>query len=106
VSLRAEPGGEPEVDQLHVTATREDHVRRLDVPVNDRGLLVVQKRQRLGGLGEIFEHARQRQARGPVVAEELREVRAVDPIHHDHVLVALEEVLAHERERRMRRQPE
>jgi hypothetical protein len=72
--------------------------------VDDGRRLGVQEAQRLGGLGEVAQHAGRREAGAPTVAHQLRQVRAVDPVHRHDVVVAVEEVLAHERERRVRRQ--
>ena len=61
-------------------------------------------RERLGRLGEIGQHARRREPRAPVLGEQRRQVGALDPVHRNDVVVAVEEVLAHQRQRRMRRQ--
>ena len=66
----------------------------------------MQVRQRLGGLREVAEHARRREPGAPAVGQQRRQVGAVDPVHRDDVVVAVEEVLAHERQRRVRREGE
>jgi len=66
----------------------------------------VQEGQRLGGLGEVRKDARQGESGSALGPQQSREVGAIDPIHHDDVLVVVEEVLSDERQRRMRRQPE
>ena len=57
----------------------EDQVGRLDVAVDDRRVLRVQVGQRLGGLGEVGEHARRRQARAAAVAQQARRGRCRRP---------------------------
>ena len=64
----------------------------------------MQVRERLGRLGEVGEHARRREPGAPAVAQQRRQVGAVDPVHRDDVVVAVEEVLAHQRQGRVRRQ--
>ena len=76
-----------------MAAAGQDQVRGLDVAVDDRRVLRVQERQRLGGLGEVGEHARGRQAGRAPLGQDPREVGAVDPVHRDDVLVLHEEVL-------------
>ena len=41
--------------------------------------------ERLGRLGEVGEHARRRESRPPALAEQRREVGALDPVHRDDV---------------------
>ena len=53
--------GHAEVHELHAPTLGQDQVRRLDVAVDDRRVLRVQVRERLGRLGEVGEHARRRQ---------------------------------------------
>ena len=63
-------------------------------------------RQGLRRLGEIRQHARRRQPWPAAIGQQLRQVSAVDPVHRDHVAVAVEEVLADERQCRVRRDGE
>jgi hypothetical protein len=57
-------------------------------------------------LGEIRQHARRRQSWPATIAEQLRQVSPVDPVHRDHVAVSVEEVLANQRQCRVRRNAE
>ena len=59
--------------------------------------------ERLRRLGEVGEHARRRQTGPAPLAQQPREVGAVHPVHGHDVPVAVEEVLADQRERRMGR---
>ena len=94
--------GQAEVDELHAPALGQDQVRRLDVAVDDRRVLRVQVRERLGRLGEVGEHARRRQTRSAPLAQQPRKVGALHPVHGHDVAVAVEEVLSNQRQRRMR----
>ena len=95
-----------EVHELDAGALGQDQVRRLHVAVDDRGILGMEVRQGLRRLGEIRQHARRRQSWPAAIAEQLRQVGPVDPVHRDHVAVAVEEVLADQRQGRVRRNPE
>ena len=95
-------GRQPEVHELDVPAAGQDQVRGLDVAVHDRRVLRVQEHQRLGGLGEVGHHAGGRQAGRSPLGQDPREVGPVDPVHRDDVLVVDEEVLADQRQRRVR----
>jgi hypothetical protein len=63
-------------------------------------------RQRLGGLRQVRQHARRRQARPAPLTQQRGQIGAVDPVHCHHVVLAFEEVLPDERQRRMRRNRE
>ena len=91
--------GQAEVDELDPSAAGQDQVARLDVAVDHRGRLRVQVRERLRRLREVRQHARRGEPRAAAVAEQRRQVGAIDPVHRDDVVVAVEEVLAHERQR-------
>ena len=95
--------GHAEVHELHAPTLGQDQVRRLDVAVDDRRVLGVQVGERLRRLGEVGEHARRRQTRPAPIAQQRGEVGAVHPVHGHDVPVAVEEVLSHQRKRRMRR---
>ena len=62
--------------------------------------------ERFGGLLEVSDRQRGIEAGASLGSEHGLEVRAVDPVHRDDVPVVDEEVLAHERQSRMRRQRE
>ena len=94
--------GHPEVDELDAPALGQDQVGRLDVAVDDRRVERVQVRERLGGVGEVGEDARGCQAGAAALAQQRLEIGALHPVHRDHVAVALEEVLADERQPRVR----
>jgi hypothetical protein len=68
--------------------------------------MAVQEAQRLSGLAEVGQDTRARESGTPPLSDELGEIGSVDPIHHEDVVVALEEVLPDQRQRRMRLQPE
>jgi hypothetical protein len=74
--------------------------------MDDRRVLGVQERECLSGFGQVGQDARQGQAGSARLPEQLCQVGAVDPVHHDDVLIPVEEVLAHEWQRLVRRQPE
>ena len=93
--------GQAEVHELHAPTLGQDQVRRLDVAVDDGRVLRVQVRERLGRLGEVGEHARRRQTGSAPLAQQPRKVGAVHPVHRHDVPVAVEEVLSHQRQRRM-----
>ena len=67
-----------------------------------RRVLGVQVSERLGRLGEVGEHARRRQTGPAALAHQPRKVGALHPVHGHDVPVAVEEVLANQRQRRMR----
>ena len=58
--------------------------------------------ERLGRLGEVREHARRRQTWPAPLAQQPRKVGALHPVHGHDVSIAVEEVLADQRQRRMR----
>ena len=66
----------------------------------------MQVRERLRRLREIGQNARRREPGAPALGQQRGQVGAVGPVHGDDVAVALEEVLAHERERGVRGQRE
>ena len=70
------------------------------------GDLGVQVGERLGGLRQVAEHARGGKPGPAALGQQGRQVGALDPVHRHDVVVAVEEVLAHERERGMRRERE
>ena len=63
----------------------------------------MQMRERSSGIGQIRQDARRGKTWAAPVLQQSGEVVAVDPIHSHHVVIAVEEVLTHQRERRMRR---
>ena len=58
--------------------------------------------ERLGGLGQIGEHARRRQTGPAPLAEQPRKVGALHPVHGHDVPIAIEEVLSNHWQRGMR----
>ncbi|MGA2011050.1 MAG: hypothetical protein ABSH51_11050 [Solirubrobacteraceae bacterium] len=80
----------------------QDQVGGLHVAVNDRRFLRMQMRERVGRFGEVCQHARGREPRLPTVAQQRRQVGAVNPVHRQDVVIAVEEILADKRQRRMR----
>ncbi len=74
--------------------------------MDDRRVLSVQIGESVGRVGQVCEHARWSKSGLPASAQQPREVDAVDPVHGDDVVVGIEEVLAHEGKRGMRRKLE
>ena len=69
-------GGNAEVGQLHLSGTIEQHIRRLQVTVNDSLFMRVLQRT-----GEIDEHRHDFQVRG---AAQLAQVTASGQLHRQH----------------------
>ena len=90
-------GREPEIDKRHAAAARQNQVGGLDVAVDDRRLLGVQEGQRLCGIGQVRQDTRDVEPGSAARPEQSRQVDSVDPVQDDHILVALEEVVSHER---------
>jgi len=105
----AADAGEPEVDDLHdhpaAGLLRQEQVRRLDVAVEQAG--VVRFGERAARLHQHVDHARRRLR--PVCAHELREIDALEQLHHeeersvvgDAVIVELDRVARAQRRERL-----
>ena len=82
----------PEVDE-HDAVSSEHEVLRLDVAVHDR--LVVHVLQRLARLLRVGDRRVGGQAGVSVSLQHRREVRALDEVHHEELVLAILEVVAH-----------
>ena len=58
--------------------------------------------ERLGNRGQLAEHGGNGEPRITALADDASDVRAVDPVHDEHVTVVEEEVVPHHRQRRVR----
>ena len=96
----------PKSTSLTPPTSAENQVAGLHVTVDDRRVLSVQIGESVGRVGQVCEHARWSKSGLPASAQQPREVGAVDPVHGDDVVVGIEEVLAHEGKRGMRRELE
>ena len=74
--------------------------------MNDRRNLRVKVRQGLGNLRQVGQHAGGREPRPAPIAQQRGQVGPLDPVHRHHVVLAVEEVLADQRKRRVRRHGE
>jgi hypothetical protein len=74
--------------------------------VDDRWVLCVQIRERVGGVGQVGEHTRRSESGVAAAAQQARKIGPVHPVHGDDVLVVVEEVLPHKRKRGVRREAE
>ena len=74
--------------------------------MEDRRVLVVKVGEGCGGVGQPAEDEGGRKAGTALGVQDAVEVGARDPVHDDHVVVAVEEVLPHDRQVRARRQAE
>ena len=92
----------PEVDELDLAPLGQDQVRGLHVAVDQRRVVAVQVHQRLGRLGQVGEDAPRCEPGSTAIAQQRGQVDAIDPVHRDDVVVAVEEVVAHEGQRRVR----
>ena len=93
-----------EVDEHDATRAVEDEVGRLHVTVHNAVLM--QHRQRFGGLCGPPQHARRGKAGLTFVGEQLREVDAVDPVEHEHMPSLVEQVVTRVGDCRMGRKRE
>ena len=93
-----------EVDEHDATGAVEDEVGRLHVTVHNAVLM--QHRQRFGGLCGPPQHARRGKAGLTFVGEQLREVDAVDPVEHEHMPSLVEQVVTRVGDCRMGRKQE
>ena len=96
-SQRGRRRRQPEVDEHDPPALGEHEVGRLHVAVNHRRVLAVEVGQRGCRIREPGEHDRRTEPGTAPGMEQATEVRALHPVHGDDVLVAVEEVVAHER---------
>lgn len=89
-------GCQPEVHQDYPAARRQDEVGGLDIAMDDRRIMLVEVRQCVGRLRQRRQDAAWRKPSASVDGQEPLEIGAIDPIHHDDVAVAVEEVVARE----------
>jgi hypothetical protein len=86
-----------EVHEDHLAGSGDDDVRRLHVAVHDGRVMCVQVVESGGDLAEVVEDGAIGQSRVAALIEHLLEIRALDPVHDDHIAAVVEEVVPHER---------
>ena len=93
--------------EAEATGDADEHVLWADIGVHDRWVVPMEVIERVGYRREPDEHRAQRQARVTALEDEAPERHALDPVHHQHIgLVVEEEAVADGRDRRVRPQPE
>jgi hypothetical protein len=75
----------------------ENEVGGLDVAVENGWVVPVQEREGFGRLSQSAEDGRGCQPGCSLFGQQPPQIGPLDPVHHDDVLVVMEEVVAHER---------
>ena len=94
------------VDEEHAAVVGQDEMRRADGAMSERRRLAVEVVEDLRRLAEPPLHGGRRQARIAPLGERAGQRCALDPVPDEDVPVAVEEVVANHRKRRMRHERE